>query len=71
VHRGLRPMLQEVADERLRARGRSLDDPRVADLFDPLTWDLVRPDRPTPHDLRAAGLAPAEIERVLTDLERL
>jgi hypothetical protein len=71
VHRVLRPMLQDVADERLRSAGSSLDDPGAADLLEPLTWDLVRPDRPTPHDLRAAGLAPREIERVLTDLEHL
>lgn len=72
AHRGLRPLLQEIADERLRSRhGIALDDPRAASHLTPATWDLVRPDRPTPHDLRAPGLDPRAIDSILTDLEAL
>ena len=72
AHRGLRPLLQEIADERLRAgHGVSLDDDRAATLLGAETWELVRPDRPTPHDLRARGLEPAAIDAMLADLEAL
>ena len=72
AHRTLRPLLQEVADERLRARhGLTLDDPAAATLLDPATWELVRPERPPPHDLRAPGLDPMAIDSMLADLEAL
>ena len=72
AHRGLRPLLQEIADERLRSRhGISLDDPTASTRLAPATWELVRPDRPIPHDLRASGLDPATIDLLLTDLEAL
>jgi len=72
AHRGLRPLLQDVADERLRARhGIALTDPRAEALLRPPTWELVRPDRPVPHDLRAPGLSTEQIDTVLADLEAL
>jgi hypothetical protein len=72
AHRGLRPILQEIADERLRARyGITLDDPTAQDRLAPATWELVRPDRPVPHDLRAPGVDPDTIDALLTDLEAL
>ena len=72
AHRTLRPLLQEIADERLRAgHGLSLDDPAAATRLAPATWELVRPDRPTPHDLRARGLDPAVLDLILADLEAL
>jgi hypothetical protein len=72
AHRGLRPLLQEIADERLRAHhGVSLEEPRAASLLAPATWELLRPDRPAPHDVRAPGLSPAAIDHLLTDLEIL
>jgi hypothetical protein len=72
AHRGLRPLLREVADARLRARhGIALDDPGASALLAPATWDFVRGDRPVPHDLRARGLAPEDIDALLTDLEKL
>jgi hypothetical protein len=68
----LRPLLQEIADERLRARhGIALTDAGAADRLAPATWELVRPDRPTPHDLRAEGLTLATIDAALDDLEAL
>jgi hypothetical protein len=72
AHRTLRPLLQEIADERLRAdHGLTIDDPAAASRLAPATWELVRPDRPPPHDLRAPGLDPATIDSILTDLEAL
>ena len=72
AHRTLRPLLQEIADERLRAgHGIPLDDDRAERLLLPETWELVRPDRPNPHDLRARGLEPDAIDAILADLEAL
>jgi hypothetical protein len=72
AHRGLRPVLQEIADERLRANhGVTLDDAMAPTLVAPATWALLRGDRPPPHDLRAPGLSPDAIDAILTDLERL
>jgi hypothetical protein len=72
AHRGLRPLLQEVADERLRARhGVALTDAGAPALLAPATWAFLDPDRPAPHDLRAAGLTPAAIDDLLTDLESI
>jgi hypothetical protein len=72
AHRGLRPTLQEVADERLRAHhGIGLDHPRSSELLSPAAWELLRPDRPRPHDLRAPGLEPAAIDALLDELEQL
>lgn len=72
AHRGLRPRLQEVAEERLRARyGVTLADPAARERLAPATWDLLRPDRPKPHDLRAPGLSPDTIDAVIADLEAL
>jgi hypothetical protein len=72
AHRGLRPLLRDVADERLRARhGIGIDDPRAAEHLAPPTWDLLRPDRPPPHDVRAPGVSARAIDDLLTDLEEL
>jgi hypothetical protein len=72
AHRGLRPALQEVADERLRAHhGIGLDGPAAATRLAPATWELLRPDRPRPHDLRAPGLTLDAIDRIIDDLEQL
>lgn len=72
AHRGLRPLLQEIADERLRAgHGIMLTDPGAESRFTPATWELVRPDRPSPHDLRSSGLSPAAIDAAIADLETL
>jgi hypothetical protein len=72
VHRILRPLLQDIADERLRAHhGIDLVDPRAAQLVTLTTWELVRPDRAVPHDLRSEGLTRDRIDELLTDLEAL
>lgn len=71
AHRGLRPALQVVADERLRARhGTTLAAGGEARLA-PATWELLRPDRPRPTDGRAPGIPPERLDAVLADLEAL
>src|SRR4051812_7830804 len=72
AHRGLRPVLQEIAEERLQAHHAiGLTHPTASERFTPTTWELVRPDRPTPHDLRAPGMSLVAIDAVLDDLEHL
>jgi hypothetical protein len=51
VHFWLRPLLQDVAAERLRRRGLDVEEATVPE---PL-WELVRPDRPPPPDRNAAA----------------
>ena len=54
AHFRLRPVLLEIASERDAA---------------PPTHDLLRPDRPAPHDRRAPGIPEADLAEILTDLE--
>jgi hypothetical protein len=72
VQLNLRPLLREIAAERLRARGVDLDR-RPADarrLLGEALWELVRPDRPPP-DRHAGGLTPAQLDAMLDRLEEL
>ncbi len=49
---------------------RALDAAWVAAQVAPETWELIRPDRPGDVS-RSPGIAPAELSRILDDLERL
>jgi hypothetical protein len=73
VHQRLRPILREIAADGLRRRGVDLDsDSETArKLLAPVTWELVRPDRPRPEDPFARGLPPKQLDAVLDDLEAL
>jgi hypothetical protein len=73
VHVTLRPVLREVADERLRARGVELtaQPERARALLGDALWELVRPDRPPPADRLAPGLTPGERDALLDRLEAL
>jgi hypothetical protein len=73
VHYRLRPLLRELADHRLRARGIRLDvDVDAArSALGPDVWELVRPERPAPDDRLAGGAAPSELERAVAALETL
>lgn len=74
VHAYLRPILVEIAAQRLVANGQALD--RMSDatgrqmLGDDL-WEIVRPDRPFPEDRRGPGVPPQELDEMLDILERL
>ena len=71
-HFRLRPVLRAAADERLRAHhGIALDDPRSAAVLGPAAADLLRHDRPAPHDRRGPGVDEAALADLLTTLERL
>jgi hypothetical protein len=72
AHMLLRPMLRDVAAQRLSAHGVDLDrDARAPLMLGPLAWSLLRPDAPEPSDWHAPGLDPVALERVVEALERL
>lgn len=71
VHRGLRPRLARIAEERLRTLGLSLTDAAAPELLGPDAWELVRPDRPRPQEPFAAGVSLERLRRALDALERL
>jgi hypothetical protein len=73
VHLSLRPVLREIATERLRRRGIELDrDPKAAhDLLGDDAWDLVRADRPPPKRPLDAGLGLDRLQAVVDRLEEI
>jgi hypothetical protein len=74
LHVRLRPTLRSVAAGLLATRrGIRLDSApaRARAALGDETWELVRGDRPPPHDGRAAGLDLAALDRVVSSLERL
>ena len=68
-HVRLRPVLREIAEARLAARGRRLDD--AERLLGPEAWELVRPDRPLPADRHGPGADPAAVRRFVDALEKI
>jgi hypothetical protein len=74
VHLRLRPRLRRIATYLLASRrGIDLDSkPDAArELLGERTWELVRPDRPSPTERHAPGLRRAELREVVGALERL
>jgi hypothetical protein len=71
VHVRLRPVLRQIAADRLAEHRISLDgqpqDARAA-LGDDL-WELVRADRPPPADPRGPGLALSQLQACVATLE--
>ena len=73
LHYRLRPLLRELAAERLHAHhGAELDgDPeRACTLLGDELWELVRPDRELEHRF-GRGLSLADAGRIVGTLERL
>jgi hypothetical protein len=68
-HVRLRPVLCEIAEARLAARGRRLEE--AEGLLGPEAWELIRPDRPPPTDRHAAGADPAAVRRFVDALEKI
>jgi hypothetical protein len=71
AHLLLRPMLREIAAERLLDRGLALEHRDAQAVLGAELWQLVRPDRVPPRDAFAPGLGPRGVERVIEALERL
>ena len=74
LHRRLRPTLREIAAQRLRDhRGLELDrgDDDVVAAIGVEGWELLRPDRTEHWDPDAAGISLAELDRVVSALERI
>lgn len=74
VHRRLRPLARDIAADRLGLQ-RGLRIETGGDAVrraggDPL-WELIRPDRPVPPDGFAPGLTVADLEVVVSALEKL
>lgn len=68
----LRPLLRQVAGDRLRQRhGVDLDDPAAAALLRASAWEYLRGDRPIVRDFRAPGLPLAVIADIVEAVERL
>jgi hypothetical protein len=74
VHFRLRPILREIAEQRLAdRRGLRLDtgDHRVREALGDELWELVRPDREAPSKRFGDGLGSERMQRVVERLESL
>jgi hypothetical protein len=74
VHAYLRPLLAEIASQRLAGRGQTLErlsDAAGRDVLGERLWEVVRPDRPFPEDRHGPGVSSAELSAMLEALERL
>lgn len=74
VHYRLRPILREVAAQRLAARrGLSLDQDAAASrsVVGDETWELVRPEREPPEVRFGPGIVARELREVVAALERI
>jgi hypothetical protein len=73
THHRLAPAVRELAaGAPARRRGPAGRAPEeLQGLVSPVTWDLIQPDRPPPHDARERGISVSHLEIVLDDLERL
>jgi hypothetical protein len=74
THHRLAPMLREIAAQRLAAgrridMGRDMEAARAS--VSSSTWELIRPDRPAPHDRHGNGPSLAELESAIAELEQL
>jgi hypothetical protein len=69
VHTRLRPLLREIAGERLAARGVSVEDAKG--LAGDQLWAIIRPDRPRPTESFAAELSVADVQSILDRLEAI
>jgi hypothetical protein len=72
AHMLLRPILRDVAAQRLSTHGVDLDsDARAQVMLGPWAWALLRPGLHEPGDWHAPGLDPAALEHIVEALERL
>jgi hypothetical protein len=74
VHYRLRPILREIATQRLATRrGLALDRDTTASraVVGEETWELVRPDREPPQLRFGPGVPAVELRQVVAALERI
>ena len=74
LHYRLRPILREIAAQRLATRrGLALDADveEARAVVGESTWELVRPDREPPHLRFAPGIAARHLREVVAVLERI
>jgi hypothetical protein len=74
VHYRLRPIVAEVAAQRLSTRrGLTLEGDEAASraVVGEATWELVRPDREPPQIRSAPGITAGELREVVDALERI
>jgi hypothetical protein len=74
AHAYLRPVLVEIAGQRLRASGRALeriDDATGRSILGEQLWELVRPGRPFPTDRHGPGVSERQLSEFVEILERL
>jgi hypothetical protein len=74
LHFRLRPLLREIAEQRLET-GHGVDPvrqpQRARALVGEDAWDVVRPDAVPPPDRFERGIAPERLDRVVSALEQL
>jgi hypothetical protein len=74
LHHRLRPLLREIASNRLLLRHGLDPDLRpdeAAKIVGPQAWEWLRPDRQEPRDRWAPGPPMAELSSVVNALERI
>jgi hypothetical protein len=73
LHHRLRPVLREIAELRLAARGIALDGDETGArvVLGEELWEVVRPDRPAPTDRTAPGLPPDALHALVDRLEAI
>jgi hypothetical protein len=73
VHYRLRPHLVRIADQRLARHGldRTLHPDAARAVLGDAAWDLIRPDRPRPHERNQPGVPLAQIRETVERLESL
>lgn len=74
LHYRLRPILREIAAQRLAdSRGLRLDrgGPQVERVLGEGLWELVRPDRPGPESRFDPGVRPQDLRRAIERLESI
>jgi hypothetical protein len=72
-HARLRPALREIAAHKLAGRGLVLDSgsPATRAALGDGLWELLRPDRPPPHDRLAPGVPLKRLQTILDKLDEL
>ena len=74
AHASLRPLLSEIAAQRLAVHGQRLQSMPALEgrrLLGDQLWELVRPDRPFPEDRHGPGVSAPELAAMLDVLEGL